>query len=68
MSIRQKLPAWWGNLQKHAHSHHKAYHICHHTTHVSYLALVASHGPYSIAAAAMLFVLVVGYILKLEEL
>lgn len=65
---RRTLPAWWGELREHAHAHHKAYHRCHHATHLSYLALVATHGPYSIAAFAMLVVLVVGFVFKFEEL
>lgn len=63
-----RLPQWWRGVQAHAHSHHKAYHRCHHATHVSYLALVASRGPYTVAAGAMLFVLVAGYLLKLEDI
>jgi len=65
---KRTLPAWWQNLQHHAHAHHKAYHRFHHVTHVSYLTLVAGHGPYSIAATAMLIVLIIGYVLKLEDL
>lgn len=66
--MTSRLPAWWGNLQTHAHKHHKAYHRCHNASHLSYLTLVTFHGPYHIAAFVMLAVLLVGYVLKLEEL
>ncbi len=59
---------WLRCAQAHAHAYHKAYHRAHHVTHVSYLVLVVGHGPYTVAAGAMLVVVIVGYLLKLEEI
>lgn len=59
---------WWKSVQAHAHAHHKLYHGVHHASHVSYLALVATHGAYHYAAFIMLCVIAFGFLLKLEEL
>lgn len=64
----RSIANWWKVVQQHAHVHHKLYHGCHHASHVSYLALVATHGPYHVAALGMLVVLAIGFMLKLEEL
>ena len=68
MSVLGPTIQRWRAIQAHAHAHHKLYHGCHHAAHVSYLALVATHGAYHIAAFAMLVVVAVGFLLKLEEL
>jgi len=54
------------SMQEHARRYHKAYHHAHNGLHLSYLGLVASHGPYSWAAAALFFLIVIGYALSLE--
>lgn len=58
---------WLASIREHAHRHHRAYHVAHNSTHVSYLTLVATHGPYSYAAAALLVIVVLGWLLHMEE-
>ncbi len=63
----QRLTALWQTASIHAHKHHRVYHRAHEGTHVAYLAMVAMHGPYNYAAAAMLIVLAIGWLLHLEH-
>lgn len=63
----ERLKTLWKSMQEHAHAHHKAYHRTHHGMHLCYLGLVAMHGPYSFAAAGLFVVLLLGWILHLEE-
>lgn len=58
----------WRKLVAHAHEHHKAYHRMHHGTHLAYLGLVAFHGPYNVAAAGLFVILLLGWILHLEDM
>jgi hypothetical protein len=62
-----KIKELWTQLQLHAHIHHKAYHRTHHGMHLCYLGLVATHGPYNFAAAGLFVLVLVGWVLHLEE-
>lgn len=61
------VKALWQACQKHAQSHRHAYHRVHDYSHWAYLGLVAFHGPYHIAAFVSVIIILVGVILKLEE-
>lgn len=63
----EKLRELWHSLQHHAHEHHTAYHRTHHGMHLCYLGLVATHGPYSIAAGGLFVLVLFGLLLHLEE-
>lgn len=53
-------------LQDYALRHHIAIKRAHSVSHLSYLTLVMTHGPYDIAAAVVLLITVVAYALHLE--
>lgn len=58
---------WWKCAQEFAHNHHTAFHRTHHATHLCYFFTVATHGPYHIAAMALLVLGIVFWLFKLEE-
>ncbi len=58
---------WWKEAQDFAHRHHEACHRAHHGTHLAYFYMVASHGPYHIAAMALLILGDVFWLFKLED-
>lgn len=64
----ERIIRWWRVLQDHAHIHHKAYHRTHHGMHLCYLGLVATHGPYSIAAGGLFILVLLGWLLHLEDI
>ncbi len=63
----ERIKAWWHALVEHAHVHHKAYHRTHHGMHLCYLGLVATHGPYGYAAGGLFILLLLGWLLHLED-
>jgi len=57
----------WEQCQHFAHNHHMAFKRTHHATHLAYFSMVASHGPYHIAALALLVMGIVFWLVRLEE-
>jgi hypothetical protein len=57
----------WAACQNFAHIHHMAFKRTHHATHLAYFSMVASHGPYHIAALALLVMGIAFWLVKLEE-
>lgn len=70
----QKLALWieccrhkWTVVEHWAHNHHRAIHRTHSGAHVSYLAMVFFHGPYSYAAGFLLIIIIAMWLLHLED-
>lgn len=57
----------WASMKEFAHRHHVACHHAHNGTHLCYFYWVATHGPYHIAAMALLVLGVVFWMFKVEE-
>lgn len=61
------IKEYWCRSRAHARKYHKVYHRTHACCHLSYLGLVAAHGPYGYAAGAMFVLIIAGYVFSLEE-
>jgi hypothetical protein len=57
----------WKKLEVYVHSHQKRYHQAHGLLHASYFTMVFTHGPYNLAAAGMLVLIIIGWLLHLED-
>jgi hypothetical protein len=62
----EKIKAIWRAMQSFAHSHEKIFHHAHNTTHLAYFSMVAAHGPYHWAAAVLLILGILSWILHVE--
>jgi hypothetical protein len=62
-----KIKLLWSRVQHCVHSHEKAFHRTHSVTHLSYFAMVATHSAYHWAAAALLILGIIGWVLHLGE-
>lgn len=61
-----RLKAAWAATEQHALSHRHAYRAAHTSLHLTYLALVAAHGPYNLAAGVLFIVMAFGWALRLD--
>lgn len=57
----------WKKLEVYAHAHHKRFHQAHGIVHASYFTMVFTHGPYNLGAGLMLALIVIGWLLHLED-
>jgi hypothetical protein len=57
----------WRRLEYYVHHHRKSFHRMHGLVHASYFGMVFTHGPYNLAAGALLAIAVVGWFLHLED-
>ena len=57
----------WKCLEHYVHLHQKRYHQAHGFCHASYFSMVFLHGPYNVFAGAMLLLIIVGWLLHLED-
>jgi len=57
----------WRQLAAYVHRHQKCYHQAHGVVHASYFTMVFIHGPYNIAAAVMLVLIIIAWIFHLES-
>lgn len=62
----RKVRALWVATEQHALNHRHAYRAAHTSLHLTYLALVAAHGPYNLAAGVLFVVMAFGWALRLE--
>ena len=61
-----QLGALWTAAKLHALTHRHAYRAAHTSLHLTYLALVAAHGPYNLAAGVLFVVMACGWALRLD--
>lgn len=62
----EKIKQKWHAAQAWVHKHEKVFHHAHNVTHLSYFSMVATHGPYHWAAAVLLILGIVGWVLHVE--
>lgn len=74
--IQQKPHEWkwlsvckhrWFAIQNLAHRHHRSFHRVHGATHLGYFTLVFTHGPYNLVAGGLIILILLGWVLKLED-
>lgn len=61
-----KFKSYWTAAEQHASIHRHTYRAAHTSLHLTYLALVAAHGPYNVAAGVLFVVMVFGWALRLD--
>lgn len=61
-----RLKTYWAAAEQHASIHRHTYRAAHTSLHLTYLGLVASHGPYNVAAGVLFVVMVFGWALRLD--
>jgi hypothetical protein len=61
-----RLRSLWTAAERHAFAHRHAYRAAHTCLHLTYLALVAAHGPYNLAAGVLFVVMAFGWALRLD--
>lgn len=66
LTLVRRLSALWAATEQHAMNHRHAYRAAHTSLHLTYLALVAAHGPYNLAAGVLFVVMALGWALRLE--
>ena len=66
LPIITSLRALWAATEQHALNHRHAYRAAHTSLHLTYLALVAAHGPYNLAAGVLFVVMAFGWALRLD--
>lgn len=57
----------WRKLESYVHSHQKRYNQAHGVVHASYFTMVFIHGPYNVAAAVMLLLIIMAWVFHLEN-
>ena len=66
LPIITSLRALRAATEQHALNHRHAYRAAHTSLHLTYLALVAAHGPYNLAAGVLFVVMAFGWALRLD--
>jgi hypothetical protein len=57
----------WKQMEVYVHAHQKRYHQAHGVLHASYFTMVFTHGPYNVGAGLMLALIILGWLLHLED-
>lgn len=63
-----KLKAIWHAWLEHVHKYERQWKHINHITHMSYLGMVMTHGPYHWAAGALLILSILGILLHMGEI
>lgn len=64
----KRLKLLWCDLCAHVRKYERQFHHLNHLTHLSYFGMVMTHGPYHWAAAILLFLGILGFLMHLGEI